>query len=653
MKIKGKATKSLIAASILASSIYLSGCNLVNKNEDIHNTTVLNDIMYEEVIDNSADLCIVSTDFKKFKSEKIYTLFSGTQLYDFAVQSFYLSPDVLNKQTITVKGIGTNGKFTLIELPNGEQKYVNSSDIIEAINMDGGNLYHHGHNDDYTVNKDAYVYNRDGVCIGFIGKGTRCLEIAFSDNYSFVITENDEYFYINHNDITLTDEYTKSIFKPKKLEKSPASLDYGNIWFKDGQYHSNTTIYRVYLDDEEMIENTSKQYYTLLKEQPIYYNDGKLESISYDYGILVRIIKENTNYALVELPDGTTGYINKTALTGCLTLNQNEFTPIIKNRNHITNDWVAFYDATGAYQYYVEPSTECTTISSNGIYTFVELKDGSKGYFESSKLIESKNQVSKYVYLKDNAKLYFRNGEGQLVASSTNAKGSVTYLFFIEGDYAYIGDYYCRENYFVKLTDIDESYNIKEVNSYCYVTRDQQMNANLNQNGENYNIDDYELLWIYYNLGEYSYIQKAETLEYGYIKTSELNYLAGDFIYIDLDKQQISCLDDNDGGRYTSKEWGTRSGRDSSPSHEGAFDIDWKAKDWEFTTYRGSYANYWIAYNEYGEGVHDLIGDDEQNYGNESYHQFGSHGCVRVPVEASKYIFENYPIGSMVLVQKK
>ena len=56
MKIKGKATKSLIAASILASSIYLSGCNLVNKNEDIHNTTVLNDIMYEEVIDNSADL---------------------------------------------------------------------------------------------------------------------------------------------------------------------------------------------------------------------------------------------------------------------------------------------------------------------------------------------------------------------------------------------------------------------------------------------------------------------------------------------------------------------------------------------------------------------------------------------------------------------
>ena len=72
----------------------------------------------------------------------------------------------------------------------------------------------------------------------------------------------------------------------------------------------------------------------------------------------------------------------------------------------------------------------------------------------------------------------------------------------------------------------------------------------------------------------------------------------------------------------------------------------------KFTTYRGSYASYWILINEYGEGIHDLIGDDEQNYGNEAYHEYGSHGCIRVPKEASKYVYENYDVGDMVLVHK-
>lgn len=655
MKKKGKGAVSLVAAAILASSVYLANCNVISANTNTSDNKVINNITLEEVVDNESlyDLSVVETEFQEFTSEKIYTLFSGTQLYDFSLNGFNLCPDILNKLTITVKGISTNDEFTLIELPNGEQKYVNSDDIIEVSNLDNGNISHHEYNEEYTVNKNAYVYNRDGVCIGYINEGTRCLEIAFTDNYSFVITENDEYFYISHNDITLTKDYNKSIFKPKKLEKSVASLDVGNACFQNDQYSSNITIYRVHLDDEPMVENTEKPYYTLTRKQPIYFNNGNVSSISYENSIKVRVLKENTNYALVELPDSTTGYINKSALAACLTLNTNEFTPILRNRNYITNDWNALYDETGAYQYYVQPSTPCIALSSNGEYTLVEFEDGSKGYLSNSRLIESEHQVSKYVYLKDNATLYYKNQNNEMVPLSTEEKGFVTYLFYIEGDYAFVGDYYCRENYYVKLSDIDNTYNITEVNSYCYVSRDQQMNSDINQNGQSFNVDDYDLYWVYYNCGDYSYVVNEMTHESGYIKTSELNYLNGDFIFIDLDNQQMYCYDDNDGGRYTTKQWGTRSGKDSTPSHEGAFDIDWKAENWEFTTFRGSYAQHWIPYNEYGEGIHDLMGDDEQNYGNQAYHQYGSHGCVRVPAEASQYVYDNYPLGTMVLVNKK
>ena len=103
-------------------------------------------------------------------------------------------------------------------------------------------------------------------------------------------------------------------------------------------------------------------------------------------------------------------------------------------------------------------------------------------------------------------------------------------------------DFYNIENYFVKLSDIDENYNITEVNSYAYVTRDQQMNSDINQNGQSFNVDDYDLYWVYYNCGDYSYVVNEMTHESGYIKTSELNYLKGDFIFIDLDNQQMLFL---------------------------------------------------------------------------------------------------------------
>ena len=127
------------------------------------------------------------------------------------------------------------------------------------------------------------------------------------------------------------------------------------------------------------------------------------------------------------------------------------------------------------------------------------------------------------------------------------------------------------------------------------------------------------------------------------------NNIDKDYIIVNISSQRMDCyLDYQLVGSYP-----TRTGKNDTPTHEGAFDIDWKAENWEFENYPGKKAKYWISINEFGEGIHDLIGDDAQNYGNNAYQLDGSHGCIRVPATASEFVYNNYEVGDMVLVRKK
>ena len=155
-----------------------------------------------------------------------------------------------------------------------------------------------------------------------------------------------------------------------------------------------------------------------------------------------------------------------------------------------------------------------------------------------------------------------------------------------------------------------------------------------------------QIFYVDFTTDKYAGVFDNSGREAMYVRPYELDK---DYIIVDLDEQQMDCYLDY----HLVGSWGTRTGKNSTPTHTGAFDIDWKASNWEFTTYPGSYAKFWIPINEYGEGIHDLIGDDEQNYGNQAYQLDGSHGCIRVPAEASEFVYNNYEVGDMVLVRRK
>ena len=287
-------------------------------------------------------------------------------------------------------------------------------------------------------------------------------------------------------------------------------------------------------------------------------------------------------------------------------------------------------------------------ISSNGKYTFVELPTGEKGYVDSGYLVKCANvNTDNYIYYEDgidsalvsDAYIYNDNGMyiGYLHSGETckimASNYEYSYITLSDGTCGYVLDKVLTGNY-------------NDVNGMAFISYGTRLYYD-KQLSKLYRITDNEAIYVEYISNKYAAIYDTESNGIVY---TDSRVIRDDFVLVDLNDQKIDCYLDY----QLAGSWGTRSGKDSTPTHTGAFDIDEKIADWEFTTYPGSYAKYWIPIsNETQEGIHDLVGDDEQNYGNEAYHTHGSHGCIRVPAEASKFVYDNYEVGDMVLVRKK
>lgn len=288
-----------------------------------------------------------------------------------------------------------------------------------------------------------------------------------------------------------------------------------------------------------------------------------------------------------------------------------------------------------------------TVLEENDHYAKISLSDGTIGYVEKQLLIKCPKLTNyQYEIINDyktkitNQLAYLYNNDGSYagyldantICNAVANNGEYTLITLANGDSAFISSQY--------LTNAS-----KQINGYGLVVNDTILYLDKElQKPEKY-IKAKSIVKVIITDNNYACVLNEETGETRYI---QLSTLRDDFILIDLEDQKIDCyLDYNLAGS-----WCTRTGKDTTPTEEGLFDIDAKAADWEFTTFPGSYAKHWIPFN-YGQGIHDLVGDDEENYGNELYHHKGSHGCVRVPNEASEFVYDNYREGDMVLVRRK
>lgn len=137
---------------------------------------------------------------------------------------------------------------------------------------------------------------------------------------------------------------------------------------------------------------------------------------------------------------------------------------------------------------------------------------------------------------------------------------------------------------------------------------------------------------------------QTESLQNGYIYNDDLEILPDLFVEVDISDQTVKMYKDNEVILTTL----TVTGKTSSPTRIGYFPISYKTYD-TYLTGPGynSHVYYWIPFDG-GIGLHDASWRD--TFGGDIYINNGSHGCVNLPHNAAKEIYENVDTGTMVLV---
>ena len=177
-------------------------------------------------------------------------------------------------------------------------------------------------------------------------------------------------------------------------------------------------------------------------------------------------------------------------------------------------------------------------------------------------------------------------------------------------------------------------------------------------------VPKYEVAYVYGEEGD-KYISEVNN-ELCYVNINDVYDVDKKIVIVDISDQHATLYD----GNKVIVDTPVVTGKDSTPTDIGYYGIVKKIKN---ATLKGpgysSPVDYWMLFNENEqEGLHDAeyhVDYDENGnivknhgwrtydeFGTETYHSNGSHGCTNLPIEAAKNIFNNVEVGTKVLVKK-
>lgn len=158
-------------------------------------------------------------------------------------------------------------------------------------------------------------------------------------------------------------------------------------------------------------------------------------------------------------------------------------------------------------------------------------------------------------------------------------------------------------------------------------------------------LDKYESVRVLEEYEDWYFIMTNE-YQFGFIHKNYTEELNGIFVVVDISRQRAYLYNNNELyliGFITT-------GKNSTPSDIGAFNIWYKGTDEEITP--GHLVHFWMPYNLAYEGLHDAEEWRQYGYGTDNYINNGSNGCINMHYEDAKTIYENVSIGTKVLVHK-
>lgn len=190
---------------------------------------------------------------------------------------------------------------------------------------------------------------------------------------------------------------------------------------------------------------------------------------------------------------------------------------------------------------------------------------------------------------------------------------------------------------------IEES-KVIELHNFAYVLYDTPIYDDENSMNEIDYIDQYQKVFVISTKDNLSLVRYADKT--GYIYSDNLELLPSLFVEVDISDQELNLYKDNESILCSP----VVTGKTSTPTNEGYFDIDWMTTD---TYLKGAgyctHVDYWMPFDG-GIGLHDAPWRD--SFGGDIYVDNGSHGCVNLDNNTASIIYDNVEPGSRVLVHK-
>ncbi len=118
------------------------------------------------------------------------------------------------------------------------------------------------------------------------------------------------------------------------------------------------------------------------------------------------------------------------------------------------------------------------------------------------------------------------------------------------------------------------------------------------------------------------------------------------YIDVNIDEQMVYVIKDGEIDFSTDCVTGSVSSGHDTPT--GTYYVSWKTTDWTMRTYN-SFVNYWMPIDDStGVGLHDATW--RSSFGGSIYRSNGSHGCINLPLDAARYIYNNTEVEIPVIV---
>ena len=186
-----------------------------------------------------------------------------------------------------------------------------------------------------------------------------------------------------------------------------------------------------------------------------------------------------------------------------------------------------------------------------------------------------------------------------------------------------------------------------DTNYMAYINNDSYIYGYYNYDNPIGIINKYQKVLVLRGNDEFSLVED-ENGNFFYIPNESIEILPELFVEVDIDSQNVKMYENYE--EILSSPCTT--GKNSTQTPECYDAVDWMASP--FTLEGPGYScpvSYWMPFNG-GVGLHDYAYQDQTMFGTDYYKENGSHGCVRLPYDTAKSIYEKIDTDTYILVHK-